>query len=109
MSVNKTTGRGRGRPAKNRPTLDPVLRAALMEQDNEQAEKENSCVLSLITSQDKHLAKAEITLYLYLQPISKLLYNLMTLLRSNSVKWLICDKYLNCINVKNTILLIFQY
>jgi hypothetical protein len=55
MSVNKTTGRGRGRPAKNRPALDPVLRAALMEQDNEQVEKENSCVLSLITSQDKHL------------------------------------------------------
>jgi hypothetical protein len=32
MSVNKTTGRGRGRPPKNRPALDPVIRAAIIEQ-----------------------------------------------------------------------------
>jgi hypothetical protein len=55
MSAIKALGRGRGRPPKSRPAMDPVLRAALMEQDNEQVEKENSCVLSLITSQDKHL------------------------------------------------------
>ena len=49
MSAIKALGRVRGRPPKSRPPMDPVLRAALMEQDNEQAEKENSCVLSLIT------------------------------------------------------------
>ncbi len=52
MLANK---KPRGRPPKNaRPAMDPALRAAIIGQDNEQAEKENSVVLSLITSADKH-------------------------------------------------------
>ncbi len=41
----------RGRPPKNaRPAMDPALRALIVGQDYAQAEKENSVVLSFITS-----------------------------------------------------------
>ena len=40
MLANK---KPRGRPPKNaRPAMDPTLRAAIIGQDNEQAEKENA-------------------------------------------------------------------
>ena len=44
-----------GRPPKNaRPPLSPSLRAQITGQDNDQAAKENTVVLSMITSADQY-------------------------------------------------------
>lgn len=55
MSKTKTAPRPRGRPPKNaRPPMAPELREAIASQDHAEAEKENSVVLSIITSANQH-------------------------------------------------------
>jgi hypothetical protein len=55
MSATKTASRPRGRPPKNaKPPMGPALHEAIAGQAHAEAEKENSVVLSIITSANKH-------------------------------------------------------
>jgi hypothetical protein len=61
-STTQTQKKTVGRPPKHaRPPLSPSLRAQITGQDNDHAAKENTIVLSMITSADKYIIPTSIT------------------------------------------------